>query len=192
MRLNLVTGSCLFVIGCTFPIKNDRIDTAVEEEDFSDFGQVEVLEIDNCDVDQLKTFIEFRTGGEIVSSLSEGQNGQVWAVIGNQCKNEINFTTNSGCLYESWVMEGGGFVPAGGDFVCSPEPVPRTLRSGQAFQRLITVGSVDPCFSRPIIVILPGVRPPIIIPYRIVLVRADHDFQLNAKLWQTKTANGLD
>ena len=138
MRLNLVTGSCLFVIGCTFPIKNDRIDTAVEEEDFSDFGQVEVLEIDNCDVDQLKTFIEFRTGGEIVSSLSEGQNGQVWAVIGNQCKNEINFTTNSGCLYESWVMEGGGFVPAGGDFVCSPEPVPRTLRSGQAFQRLIT------------------------------------------------------
>ena len=49
--LNLV-GSCLLVIGCTFPIKNDRIDTAVEEEDFSDFGQVEVLEIDNCDVDQ--------------------------------------------------------------------------------------------------------------------------------------------
>ena len=35
-------------------------------------------------------------------------------------------------------MEGGGFVPAGGDFVCSPEPVARTLRSGQAFQRLIT------------------------------------------------------
>lgn len=138
MRLNLVTSSCLLALGCTFPIKNDRVDTAAEEEDFSDFGQVEVLDIDNCDVDQLKTFIEFRTGGEIVSSLFDGQNGQVWAVVGNQCKNEINFTTNSGCLYESWIIEGGGFESAGGSFVCDPEPVPRTLRSGQAFQRLIT------------------------------------------------------
>lgn len=138
MRLNLVTSSCLLAVACTFPIKNDRIDTAIEEEDFSDFGEVEVLDIDNCDVDQLLTFVEFRTGGEIVSSLSEGENGQVWAVTANQCKNAIDFTTNSGCLYESWSIEGGGFEPSGGTFICKPEPVPRTLRSGQAFQRLIT------------------------------------------------------
>ena len=138
MRLNLATSSCLLVIGCTFPIKNDRIDTAVDEEEFSDFGQVEVQDIDNCEANQLKTFVEFRTGGEIVSSLSAGQNGQVWAVIGNACKNEINFTTNSGCLFDSWLIEGGGFDPGSGSFVCDPAPVSRTLRSGQAFQRLIT------------------------------------------------------
>ena len=138
MRLNLVIGPCFLAIGCTFPIKNDRIDTAAEDEDFSDFGQVEVLDIDNCDVDQLKTFIEFRIGGETVSSLSEGQNGQVWAVIGNPCTNEITFQTNSGCLYDGWSIDGGGFEEAGGTFICDPVPVVRTLRSGQAFQRLIT------------------------------------------------------
>ena len=117
MRMNLVTSSCLLVIGCTFPIKNDRIDTAVDDEEFSDFGQVEVQDIDNCEANQLKTFVEFRTGGEIVSSLSAGQNGQVWAVIGNACKNEINFTTNSGACS---MAHRGWRVRSGEQLVCDP------------------------------------------------------------------------
>ena len=121
---------------CTFPIKNDRIDTAAEEV-ITDFGEIDVIDIDTCDADNLITFTEVRVGGETVETLAPGQNAQVWAVVGNQCKNEILFATETGCLVEGWSVNLSSGGSASGAFICDPDAVDRTLRSGQTLQRMV-------------------------------------------------------
>jgi hypothetical protein len=136
MRLKLAPLTCLLAAACTFPIKNDRIDTAAQDE-FSNYGQIPVVDIDTCDEDQLVTEIEFRMGGTIVNALDAGENAQVWAIVGNQCKNTFTFTTNTTCLVEGWSIENPSVGSASGSFVCESEPVTRELNSGQALQRML-------------------------------------------------------
>ena len=154
MRLKLAPLTCLLAAACTFPIKNDRIDTAAQDE-FSNYGQIPVVDIDTCDEDQLVTEIEFRMGGIVVDSLDSGETAQVWAIVGNQCKNTFAFTTNTTCLVEGWAIENVGVGSASGSFICEPEPVTRELSSGQALQRMLfplndlpnAVYTVDVVFS---------------------------------------------
>jgi hypothetical protein len=122
-------------LGCTFPVKNDRLDTGLDDE----LDEIEVSDLKNCDGDQLIFKLEFRDKvGNIIESASAGSQNELWATISNICQNDIEFDTASQCLIEGWIITDNASESASTSFLCTPQPTTHVVPSGRILRRLVS------------------------------------------------------
>ena len=122
-------------VGCTFPIKNDIIDTSDPQ---GEYGSIDTQEVPNCSYDNLLTLIEVRNyEGITLTKAKTGSMAYLWAEVANICDVSIDYQTETSCLVDEWSIEGGGFEPQTYPFICNEGPKQRKLASGQLIRRLV-------------------------------------------------------
>ena len=136
MRMNLTHGIWMALgMGCTFPIKNDLVDTSDPQ---GAYGTIDTQVVPNCSYDNLLTRIAVRDyDGIDLQKMTEGTMAYLWAEVANVCDVTIDYTTENNCLVEQWSISGGGFDELNYAFLCSGDSEQRQLGSGQLIRRLV-------------------------------------------------------
>jgi len=136
MRINLTHGIWMVLgVGCTFPIKNDILDTSDPQ---GAYGTIDTQEVPNCSYDNLLTRIAVRDyDGIDLDKMKEGTMAYLWAEVANVCDVTIDYQTQTNCLIEQWSISGGGFEDQTYTFLCGDTSEQRQLASGQLIRRLV-------------------------------------------------------